>query len=67
MKFSNVYKFKNKVFSEPYAPYFDAYRDHVFQIIKSMNDGSGHVLLNCVDTPALKIEEFIEKDYLVEV
>jgi hypothetical protein len=57
----SCYKFKDHVFKDPYRPYYDKYRGHIFSIAHyHPEDGSnGHVWLTCVDDSSIKVEGYI--------
>jgi hypothetical protein len=66
----SIVKFKNKVYTEPYAPYYDLYKDHVFQIDKIGHPDEDepidnrHVLLKCLDNPSLLVAGYVHEDEL---
>lgn len=61
------YHFHDKVFLEPYAPYYDAYRGHTFVIDHaSTEDETGnHVWLTCVSDENIKVAGYVHLDQLV--
>ncbi len=61
------YHFHDKVFLEPYAPYYDAYRGHTFVIDHaSTEDETGnHVWLTCVSDESIKVAGYVHLDQLV--
>jgi hypothetical protein len=60
----NVYQFHPKVFTRPYAPYYDAYKDHHF-VIDHVAEGD-HVWLRCIDGD-VAVDGYVELDQLIEV
>lgn len=60
------YKFKERVYSHPYAPYYDEYKGHVFIIDHASPEDStgGHVWLICVDDSSIKVQGYVHLDDL---
>lgn len=60
------YRFHDKVFSEPYTPYYDAYSGHTFVIDHaSTEDETGnHVWLTCVSDDSIKVAGYVHLDQL---
>jgi hypothetical protein len=56
------YVFKKHVYEKPYAPYYDAYKGHIFSIdhYHSDKDAVDHVWLICVDDPEVKVQGYVE-------
>lgn len=61
------YRFHEKVFREPYAPYYDAYYNQTFVIDHaSSEDNSGnHVWLTCISDESIKVDGYVHLDQLV--
>lgn len=57
--------FRSKVFAEPYAPYYDAYKGHHFQVV-AIHYGD-HVELKCVTDPNLMVDGFVHNDELKQL
>lgn len=63
------YRFCEKVYSAPYAPYYDSYRDHVFVIdhYSEEDESRQHVWLTCVSDPDIVVKGYVELDQLETV
>jgi hypothetical protein len=61
------YRFDQKVFSEPYAPYYDDYRDQTFVIDHASSEDalSNHVWLTCISDSSIKVSKYVHLDQLV--
>ncbi len=61
------YHFHDKVFLEPYAPYYDAYRGHTFVIdhASSEDETGNHVWLTCISDENIKVAGYVHLDQLV--
>jgi len=61
------YRFHDKVFEEPYTPYFDAYRGHTFVIdhASSEDETGNHVWLTCISDDSVKVSGYVHLDQLV--
>lgn len=57
-----LYKFKDKMFEKPYAPYFDAYKGLVFKCLRLGLDN--HIFLVCVDDPFVIVDGAVHLDEL---
>jgi hypothetical protein len=55
--------FNPKVFKAPYAPYYDAYKDHEFEIV-ALHHRDTHIELKCVDDPAVLVKGYVHPDEL---
>lgn len=76
MKIGDIVKFEDKVFAPPYVPYYDAYKDHVFQIISFWiyNDDADdlipineyyntcHIKIKCISNSNIKVGGLIHDD-----
>jgi hypothetical protein len=54
--------FKSKVFQEPYAPFYDAYKGHTFRII-NIHEGD-HCELVCISDTSVIVAGNVHKDEL---
>ena len=54
--------FKSKVFQEPYAPFYDAYKGHTFRII-NIHEGD-HCELVCISDTSVIVAGYVHKDEL---
>lgn len=63
------YRFCEKVFHKPYAPYYDQYRGHVFEIDHYHPEDSfgHHVWLSCVSDPDIVVAGYVEMYQLEKV
>jgi len=61
------FQFHSKVFSAPYAPYYDEYRGEVFEIDHVHPEDDEHVFLRCVSNPEIKVKGAVHRDELVEI
>lgn len=61
------YVFHDKVFSEPYTPYYDAYRGHTFVIDHASDEDEtgNHVWLTCISDDSIKVAGYVHLDQLV--
>lgn len=61
------YHFHDKVFAEPYTPYYDAYRGHTFVIDHASNEDKtgNHVWLTCISDDSVKVAGYIHLDQLI--
>jgi len=61
------YRFHEILFREPYAPYYDAYRNQIFVIDHtSTEDESGnHVWLTCISDERIKVSGYVHLEQLV--
>jgi hypothetical protein len=64
-----IYRFKNKVYEKPYAPYYDSYRGHTFTIdhYSKEDEHRQHVWLTCVSDPSIIVAGYVELHQLEEV
>lgn len=64
-----LYKFRSRMFEDPYRPYYEAYRDHVFRICHyhPEDETGGHVWLVCDDDPAVEVKGYVHLTDLVAV
>ena len=60
------YRFHDKVFLEPYTPYYDAYHGHTFVIdhASSEDETGNHVWLTCISDENIKVGGYIHLDQL---
>ena len=60
--------FKAHVYAPPFAPYYDAYKGHVFVIDHRHPEpeATDHVWLECIDDPSVKVQGYVELDDLAE-
>jgi len=54
------YKFKSHVFGPAFAPYYDAYKGHLFVIDHTHSDDANHVWLTCITNPSIKVDGYVE-------
>lgn len=62
-KGTRIYRFRDHVFKKPFTPYYDAYKGHLFTIDQKTphpQDPNGHVWLECVSSPSVKVDGFID-------
>ena len=52
-----LYAFREYMFKDPYAPYFDAYKEHTFRIVKEPYPN--HVELECASDPELIVKGLV--------
>lgn len=57
--------FHEKVFREPYSPYYDNYKNHKFRIVKTHEDN--HYELECISDPNLIVKGWVHGDELKKV
>jgi len=64
-----TFKFKDFVYSTPYAPYYDHYRGHTFQIdhFSTEDEQRQHVWLTCLSDPSIMVRGYVELYQLEEV
>jgi hypothetical protein len=64
-----IYRFKNKVYEKPYAPYYDQYQDQTFVIDHYSKEDPlrQHVWLTCVSDPSIIVAGYVELDQLETV
>jgi hypothetical protein len=64
-----IYRFKNKVYEKPYAPYYDQYQDQTFVIDHYSKEDRlrQHVWLTCVSDPSIIVAGYVELDQLETV
>ena len=64
-----TYRFRDKVFSAPYAPYYDQYHGHTFRIdhYGEEDETRQHVWLTCVSDPGIVVKGYVELDQLKTV
>jgi len=58
--------FNEKVFNYPYAPYYNAYKDHTFEVVAFHYEDT-HVELICVTDRSLIVDGYVHPDELVPV
>jgi hypothetical protein len=63
-----IYRFKDFVYEKPYAPYYDSYREHLFEIdhYSEQDESKQHVWLTCVSNPAIIVAGYVELHQLEE-
>lgn len=54
--------FRAKVYRDPYAPYYDAYKGHKFKVV-ALHDDS-HVELTCISDPTVQVGGYVHQDEL---
>jgi hypothetical protein len=61
------YTFHDKVFKEPYTPYFDSYKGHTFVIDHASDEDEtgNHVWLTCISDDSVKVAGYVHLDQLV--
>lgn len=64
MKPNSIVVFDPKVFMEPYAPWYDFYKGHTFQIV-GFHYGNTHVEVTCVSDPAIVVKGYVHPDELI--
>lgn len=64
IKIGMIVQFDPKVFEHPYAPSYDAYKGHRFQVIAF--HPFGHVEITCVDDPSVRVKGYVHDGELVE-
>jgi hypothetical protein len=57
---TKIYKFKSYVYETPFAPFYDDYYDHFFEIVNEPCDVLGHVELRCTDDPTVIVDGIVE-------
>ena len=64
---STLYRFNERVFGPAYAPYYDAYKGHTFQIdhVSPQDETGEHVWVICVSDPAIKVNGYVDLHDLV--
>lgn len=64
-----LYRFHDRMFEDPYRPYYEVYRDHVFRICHyhPEDETGGHVWLICDDDPEIKVKGYVHFTDLVAV
>lgn len=57
----SVVRFQDKVYAKPYRPYYDLYKDHVFQIdhFSAEKAYDDHVWLKCLDDKSIVVAGYI--------
>ena len=60
-----IVTFNEKVFKEPYIPYYDVYFGHTFKVI-ARHEGD-HYTVVCIDDPNVKVQGNVHEDELVIV
>lgn len=60
------YIFKPHVYETPFTPYYDSYKNHVFQICGYHPEPNNHVYLKCIDDPSIKVNGCVEMEDLEE-
>lgn len=66
MKIGGSVKFADKVFLPPYAPHYDAYKGHVFQVV-AYHYNYSHVELKCATDPTLIVQGYVHLDEIEDV
>ncbi len=66
MKIGGLVKFADKVFAAPYAPYYDVYKGHTFQVV-AYHDNFSHVELKCPDDPSIIVRGYVHLDEIVDI
>jgi hypothetical protein len=62
-----LYSFHPRVFEHPYTPYYDAYKGHLFRIVRYSPEADDHVLLECVSYPQVKVDGYVDIDDILFV
>ena len=57
----SVYRFHEKVYQEPFAPYYDNYKGHEFVIdhFHPEDPRGEHVMMACVDDHSVKVNGYV--------
>ena len=63
------FKFDNKMFKAPFAPFYNRYKDHEFVIdhYHPEDELQQHVFVKCVDDPELKVDGYVDIRDLVKL
>lgn len=56
-------KFNEKVYSDPYTPFYDEYKDHEFVVI-ALHYNDSHVELSCTSDSNLAVVGYVHADEL---
>jgi len=56
--------FAKKVFEPPYTPYYDAYKDQVFEIV-AYHHNYTHVELVCVSDPTIEVDGYVHPNEII--
>lgn len=59
----SIVRFNEKVFAEPHAPFYDAYRGHTFCVMDFDYTGD-HIELCCSSDPTIKVKGFVHANEL---
>jgi len=65
--------FHSKVFYDPYRPYYDEYKNHIFRITQVHTQEpygdplEPHYTLICVDDPAITVKGNVHGDELIKI
>lgn len=56
-----VYRFQEKVYQKPFAPFYDAYKGHIFVVdqVHPEDPTGDHVSLACLDDQSVKVNGFV--------
>lgn len=63
------WKFHDRVFAEPYSPYYDDYVGQEFVIDHWLEEDeqNQHVMLTCITNPAIMVKGYVELSNLVNL
>ena len=62
------YVFHERVYDEPFMPYYDEYKGHTFEVDHlHPEDPEGHVFMRCVSDPSIKVKGAVHWEDLVEI
>jgi hypothetical protein len=56
----SIVEFRPKVYKAPYAPHYDAYKGHTFQVV-AVHEGD-HIELKCLDDKSIIVAGYIHED-----
>ena len=65
MKIGSRVKFADKVFAPPYAPHYDDYKGHIFQVV-AYHYNYSHVELKCPGDPSVIVRGYVHLDEIVD-
>ncbi len=57
--------FDVKVYGYPYSPYYDAYKDHIFEVIGLYTERDSiciHAELKCISDPLVIVQGYVHLD-----
>ena len=62
-----TYRFKAKVYKPPFAPFYDAYKGHIFTVDHRHMEDHDHIWLMCIDDPSVLVDGYVEMCDLEQV